>query len=52
MLVRLYKGASLFDLVGLGDFLEERLGVKVDVVPIYTIRMRIKEKVLREAVYI
>ncbi len=52
VLVRFFEGASLFDLVGLGDFLEERLGVKVDVVPIDTIRKEIKEAVLKEAVYI
>jgi len=52
VLVRFLEWASLFDLVGLGNFLEERLGVKVDVVPIDTIRKEIKEAVLKEAVYI
>jgi len=52
VLVRFFEGASLFDLVGLSDFLEERLGIKVDVVPIDTIREEIKEAVLKEAVYI
>ncbi len=52
VLVRFFEGASLFDLVGLSNFLEERLGVRVDVVPIDTIRKEIKEAVLREAVYI
>ncbi len=52
VLVRFFEGASLFDLTGLGDFLEERLGIKVDVVPIDTIRKEIKEAVLKEAVYI
>ncbi len=52
VLVRFFEGASLFDLTGLADFLEERLGIKVDVVPIDTIRKEIKEAVLKEAVYI
>lgn len=32
ILVRFIKGASLFDLVGLSDFLEEELDRKVDIV--------------------
>lgn len=52
ILVRFLDDASLFDLVGLADFLEEKLSIKVDVVPIDTIRKEIKEDILREAVYI
>ena len=52
VLVIFLDDASLFDLVGLADFLEEELKIKVDIVPIDTIRKEIKEDVLREAVYI
>lgn len=52
IIVRFLDDASLFDLVGLADFLEEELKIKVDIVPIDTIRKEIKEDVLREAVYI
>ncbi len=40
--------ASLFDLVGLGLFLEEKLGQRVDVVSRGALRTEIRETVLRE----
>jgi len=52
VLVEFDDDASLFDLVGLADFLEEQFHIKVDIVPIDTIREEIKEDVLKEAVYI
>jgi len=52
ILVNFHEGATLFDLVGLGDFLEEELKVKVDIVPIDTVRKEIKEQVLKGAVYL
>lgn len=52
VLVQFDDEASLFDLVGLADFLEEQFHIKVDIVPIDTIREEIKEDVLKEAVYI
>ena len=52
IIVKFYKGATLFDLVGLADYLEEKLKVKVDIVPDDTIREGIKKEVLREKVYI
>lgn len=52
VLVKFYKGATLFELVGLSIFLEEELGIKVDVVPHDALREEIKEKVLNEAVYL
>ena len=51
ILFEISDDASLFDLVGLADFLEEELKIKVDIVPIDTIRKEIKEDVLK-AVYI
>jgi len=52
LLVKFYKGATLFELVGLSIFLEEELGVKVDVVPYDAVREEIRERVLKEAVYL
>ena len=46
------KGADLFDFVGLGLFLEEKLNCKVDVVPQRSIRKEIKANVLRETIYL
>ncbi|HPD16342.1 MAG TPA: nucleotidyltransferase family protein [Planctomycetota bacterium] len=42
--------ATLFELSGLGAFLEERLQLKVDLVPRRAIRAEIRESILREAV--
>ncbi len=52
VLVRFLPGATLFDLVGLADFLEENLGLRVDVVSIDTVREEIKESLLKEVVYL
>jgi len=52
IIVKFHKGATLFDLVGLADYLEEKLKVKVDIVPDDTIREEIKKEVLKETVYI
>ncbi len=49
VLVNFLPGATLFDLVGLADFLEERLNLRVDVVPVDALREEIKEQVLKEA---
>ena len=48
VLVDFQEGASLFDLVGLALFLEERLGRKVDVVSKSALREELREAVLRE----
>ena len=42
--------ADLFDLVGLGLFLEKKLNQKVDVVSKRALREELRESVLREAV--
>ncbi len=48
VLVDFSDEADLFDLVGLGIFLEERLGRRVDVVPRRALRAEIRESVLRQ----
>jgi hypothetical protein len=46
------EGANLIDFVGLSLFLEEKLKLRVDVVPESSIRQEIKEEILREAAYL
>ena len=50
ILVRFMEGATLFDLVGLAEFLEERIGIKVDVVSERALRPELKEQILKEVV--
>lgn len=50
ILVDFDESATLFELVGLGQYLEEHLDCKVDVVPRRALRPEIRETVLREAV--
>ena len=52
ILVRFLERATLFDFVGLGNFLEEKLDINVDIVPVDTVREEIKAQVLKEAVYL
>jgi predicted nucleotidyltransferase len=52
ILVKFYEGATLFEFVGLAIFLEEKLGIKVDIVPYDAIRNEIKDKILKETVYL
>jgi uncharacterized protein with HEPN domain/predicted nucleotidyltransferase len=49
-LVRFGEGASLFELAGLGDYLEDLFGVPVDVVSERAIHPMMKDEVLRELV--
>jgi predicted nucleotidyltransferase len=50
ILVDFEEGADLFDLVGLGLFLEEELQREVDVVPKRALRPELRDVVLGEAV--
>jgi predicted nucleotidyltransferase len=50
VLVDFQEDADLLDLVGLGLFLEEHLGRKVDVVPRKALRKEIRDSVLHEVV--
>jgi predicted nucleotidyltransferase len=47
-----YETIDLFDFVELENFLREILSVKVDVVMKETLKPRIKDRILKEAVYI
>lgn len=46
LLVRFHEGASLLDLVGLGDYLEAIFGRKVDILSERAIRPEIRESIL------
>lgn len=50
VLVEFDKNANLLDLTGLADFLEEKLDIKVDVVPESAIREEIKSIILKDKV--
>ena len=52
ILVEFQEGANLLHLVSLSLFLEEKLRVPVDLVPIDTLRKEIRDDVLREAVFL
>jgi len=50
VLVRFMEGATIFDLIGLAEFLEEKLGIKADVVSERALRPELKEQILKEVV--
>jgi predicted nucleotidyltransferase len=50
VLVNFNDDATLFDLVGLGDYLEERIGLPVDVVSMRALHPMMKSEVLKEMV--
>jgi len=52
ILVDFYRGADLFDLVGLSTFLEKKLKRKVDIVSQAALRKELKDEILKETVYI
>ncbi|MCC7573773.1 MAG: nucleotidyltransferase family protein [Candidatus Methanofastidiosum sp.] len=52
ILVRFYEGATLFDLVGLSDLLEDKLKIKVDVVSERALRPELKDQILKEVVIV
>lgn len=52
ILVEFQKGATLLDLVGLGNFLEERLRHKVDVVSHRAVRQELRSHIYSGIVYL
>ena len=52
VLVEFKEGANLLHLSGLSLFLEDKIHIPVDIVPIDTIKKDLKEDILREAIYI
>ncbi len=52
ILVEFHKGATLLDLVGLSNFLEERLQTKVDVVSQRAVRKELVDDIYKDIVYV
>ena len=52
VLVEFLAGATLLDLSGLGLSLEEKIGLPVDIVPVDTIKLELKEQILSEAILV
>jgi predicted nucleotidyltransferase len=50
ILVKFYENATLFDFIGLSIFLEEKLGIRVDIVPQDVVREEIKENIMHQVV--
>jgi predicted nucleotidyltransferase len=50
LLVRMEEGRSLFDLIALGQELEDRLGVPVDVISESGLSPHLRDRILSEAV--
>lgn len=44
--------ADLLDFVGVSDFLEDKMGCPIDVVPVNSIRQELKDRILAEAIYL
>jgi predicted nucleotidyltransferase len=52
ILVRFFERATLFDFVGLANFLEEKLNMKVDIVSEKAIRPELREQILKQVVMV
>jgi predicted nucleotidyltransferase len=52
VLVEFSEPISLITLVSLENYLSELLGIKADVVPKEDIRIELRDRILREAVYV
>lgn len=48
VLVDFNEDASLFDLIRIGDYLEEKLDRKVDIIPKESLRKELRESILSE----
>ena len=52
LLVKFLEGASLFDYVGLADFLEDKLDINVDIVSERAVREELRDYIYAEVVKI
>lgn len=52
ILVKFFEGATLFDFVGIANFLEEKLNLKVDIVSERAIRQELREQILKQVVMV
>lgn len=52
ILVKFNEDATLLDFMGLSNFLEEKLGIRVDIVSHDAIRSEIRDRIMDEVIYI
>lgn len=52
ILVDFDEDASLFDLIRIGDYLEKKMALKVDIIPKESLRQELQESVLKEMVVV
>jgi predicted nucleotidyltransferase len=52
ILVSFSEGATLLDFIGLADFLEQKLGVKVDIISERAVKPELRERILKEVITI
>jgi len=52
VLIEFYEPVSLLALVSLENYISDILGIKADVVPEEDLRVELKERVLRDAVFV
>ena len=52
ILVEFHKGATLLDLTGLGNFLEGKLGRKIDVVSQRAVREELRSNIYSDMIYL
>ena len=52
LLVEFSEPIGLFDFIGLEDFLTQKLEVKVDLIMKDALKLRIKDRILRDVVYV
>ena len=52
ILIEFYEPIVLFKFVELEDFLSRKIGVKIDLVMKDALKLRIKEQILKETIYI
>ena len=50
IIVKFFEGASLFDFVGLAEYLEEKLEKKVDILSERAIRQELYEQIMKEVI--
>jgi len=52
ILVDFDEDASLFDLIRIGDYLEKKMALKVDIIPKESLRQELQESILKEMVVV
>lgn len=50
ILVKFFEGATLFDFIGLAEYLEDKLSLKVDIVSERAVRPEIKDEIFKQVI--